>query len=222
MTLFTHVDFLDDTDPHGAALNMAIDEVLLRSGLERPLLRVYSWKNPSISFGYFEKIEPILEMHPGMDLVRRWTGGGIVPHQKDLTYSLLVPAGDPFLKQKPVDSYCAVHCVVASLLQIHGSNAVVASSSAPKVSQACFENPVRHDLVADGRKVAGAAQRRSQHGLLHQGSIQGIAVAKGFGQQLASAMGDAVSARALTDNEIEAAETLAAEKYGTESWLRRW
>ncbi len=221
MTLFTHVDFLDDAVPHGAALNMAIDEVLLHSGLRRPLLRVYSWKNPSISFGYFEKADPILKIHPGMELVRRWTGGGIVPHLEDLTYSLLVPIGDPFLKGKPVDSYSAVHQVVARVLKQHGANAVAATSSAPKISHACFENPVQHDLVSDGRKIAGAAQRRSRDGLLHQGSIQGIAVAKGFGQQLASAMGDAVLERALTEAEIDAAERLVAEKYGTESWLRR-
>lgn len=222
MTLFPQVDFLDDVDPHGAALNMAIDEVLLRNGLKHPLLRVYRWEKPSISFGYFERADPILKMHPDMELVRRWTGGGIVPHSEDLTYSLLVPIGDPFLNWKPAESYSAIHRIVAQVLRLNGANATVATSSAPKTSQACFENPVEHDIVLGGRKVAGAAQRRSRDGLLHQGSIQGISVKHGLGKQLASAMGDTVFGRALANSEIDAAERLAAEKYGTESWLRRY
>jgi len=39
-------------------------------------------------------------------------------------------------------------------------------------SDACFQNPVAHDVVdATGHKIAGAGQRRNRTGMLHQGSV---------------------------------------------------
>lgn len=220
--LFPAIDFMDDPVPRGAAVNMAIDETLLRS-LSGPLVRVYKWKTNAVSFGCFEKFEAIHAAFPDRELVRRWTGGGIVPHGEDLTYSLLVPAGDPFLLVKPSDSYCKIHNLVAEVLRAEGAFASVAEAAHPKVSRACFENAVQHDLVSeDCRKIAGAAQRRAREGLLHQGSIQNVNLSDAFGQRLAHALAMKVRPRALTEKELGAAEELAAAKYAFDGWMRRW
>jgi len=219
--LFPVIDLMDDPAPRGAAINMAVDETLLRD-LPCPLLRVYRWENEAVSFGYFEKFEAILAEFPERELVRRWTGGGVVPHGKDLTYSLLVPTGDQFLKTKPADSYCVIHRVVAEVLGTEGEAATVAAAGAPKISQACFENPVQHDVVAaDSRKIAGAAQRRTRDGLLHQGSIQSLALSAAFGERLASALGREIRRRMLTTEELNDAKALATGKYATDAWMRR-
>src|SRR5258706_594076 len=154
-----------DPEPHGAALNMAIDEALLR-GARGPLLRVYRWRRAALSFGYFGKYSAVAARWPGRELVRRWTGGGEVAHGADCTYTLIVPRAHAFCRLSAVESYRVIHEHIAALL-----GAAVAAVAEPKVSAVCFENAVRFDVVNGARKVAGAAQRRTAHGLLHQGSI---------------------------------------------------
>ena len=44
--LFEKMTEVLDPEPHGAALNMAIDEALLRTATE-PLLRIYRWARPA-------------------------------------------------------------------------------------------------------------------------------------------------------------------------------
>jgi lipoate-protein ligase A len=74
-------------------MNMAIDEALLES-LTLPAVRFYRWQSPALSFGYFGRFADVASYQSERDLVRRWTGGGIVFHGEDLTYSILIPAND--------------------------------------------------------------------------------------------------------------------------------
>lgn len=210
------ISFFDDTVPHGAALNMAIDEALL-AVIPRPVLRVYRWLAPAVSFGYFERWEPVRAAYPGRDAVRRWTGGGIVPHGEDFTYSLLIPTCARVGRQAPAESYAIIHGALRCALEDTGIPAEPAGSSAAKRSQACFENPVLHDVLREGRKVAGAAQRRTRLGLIHQGSIQTLELPAGFGGDFAARLGEMVRREAF-DVSL-AAEKLVAEKYGTRAWM---
>jgi len=208
----------EDKDPHAAALNMAIDEVLL-AVIACPILRVYGWAVPAVSFGYFERWEPVRESHPGRDAVRRWTGGGVVLHGEDFTYSLLIPRGCDAAGFQPAGSYGIIHGALCSALADMGIAAGPSSGSAAKISQVCFENPVEHDVLVQGQKVAGAAQRRTRAGLMHQGSIQTVDLPKGFGASFASRLADVV--RVGSYDVMLAAEKLAAEKYGTRGWLEK-
>src|SRR5580700_1117427 len=79
----TEISLFDDPLPRSAPLNMAIDEALLGTGAG-PVLRVYRWKRPAVSFGYFERWAPIHAAHPDREAVRRWTGGGVVLHGEDV------------------------------------------------------------------------------------------------------------------------------------------
>ncbi len=212
------ISFFDDIVPHTAAMNMAIDEALpgVATG---PVLRVYRWARPAVSFGYFERWEPIRAAHPDRDAVRRWTGGGVVLHGEDFTYSLLIPAGSDTEASTPSDSYRIIHGALCRALRDAGIPAEAASSARAKISQACFENPVPHDVMVNGRKVAGAAQRRTRAGLIHQGSVQGVELPGGFGEGFAARLGGEVSQEAFEI--IPAAERLASEKYGTRAWLEQ-
>jgi lipoyl(octanoyl) transferase len=218
--LFDSLEFFTDEKPHSAPVNMAVDEVILRV-VQTPALRIYRWERPAISFGYFEKFAAVEKQHPDRELVRRWTGGGIVPHGVDFTYSLFVPTGSPFLQLRAADSYCAIHQCVAEAMQRCGMQAAVAPSDAPKISQACFENPVRHDVLSGDRKIAGAAQRRTRFGLLHQGSIQ-ARMPDNFGDELARTFSNSVVHRSLTTADLEAAYALAADKYASTEWMQRF
>jgi len=216
--------------PFHAAMNMAVDEVLLIHA-ERPILRVYEWACPAVTFGYFERWETVSGNNPQQrwELVRRWTGGGVVEHGADWTYSVIVPRGHPFARLTAGESYRLLHeCLVTALrrAECNAENAesriTLAPTAAEKGSNACFENPARHDVLADGRKIAGAAQRRSRFGLLHQGSVQNVSVPGGFAGKLAAGMAGAVAQRALSAAERREAEALAAAKYATAEWNRRF
>ncbi len=200
---------------------MAIDEALLAE-IARPLLRIYRWSRPSMSFGYFEKWEPVQTAHPQRELVRRWTGGGIVPHGDDITYSLLVPKQHAFFQINAAESYCAIHASLAGTLSKLGFPAVVAGNNKEKISQSCFENPVRYDVLLNMSKIAGAAQRRTQRGLLHQGSIQNIPPVPRFASSFAAAIAGNVSQFEMPARISEAAVELAKKKYGAESWLQKF
>ena len=205
-----------DPEPHDAALNMAIDETLLRAA-SRPTLRIYRWARPAVSFGYFGKWGEALAAAAGREIVRRWTGGGIVPHGEDLTFSLIVPRAHPFFAVSPRESYRAIHECVARAL----GNASLAAVAGSQISAACFENPVQHDVLIADRKVAGGAQRRTKCGLLHQGSIQRVDDAAGISAALVSRFSSRHSTIRLASEIQIAAALLAGEKYATDEWTRR-
>jgi len=227
--IFDELTEVLDPEPHPAAVNMALDEILLREA-KGPLFRVYRWLRPSISFGYFGKVAEAEKAWPGRESVRRWTGGGIVPHGTDVTYTIIAPRSCPFFRVGPLESYARIHEAVASALGSVSAGIALASAAAEKISDACFDNPARHDVLAEGRKVAGAAQRRTQHGLLHQGSIQMAhgdsremnTAAETIKATLRNALSFSASARPLHACELERAEALAGEKYAREEWPRRF
>ena len=129
------------------------------------------------------------------DVVRRWTGGGSVLHGEDLTYSLVTPATDPASLHGPAAIYAALHGAIRDALRAEGSEAELAAQAAPKISDACFANPVRDDVMLRGRKIAGAAQRRTRGGFLHQGSIQIPDLPASFRERFASGLANQIERR---------------------------
>ena len=137
MPLFDALEFLFDAGPRSAPVNMAIDEILLRE-ISVPILRAYRWLRPAASFGCFEKYSAVENQHPGRELVRRWTGGGVVLHGEDFTYSLIVPRDCPLCKMNPAQSYLAIHELLVQAMRESGVCASLTDSAAPKISTACF------------------------------------------------------------------------------------
>ena len=218
--LFERLLVFDDRARASAALNMAIDEALLEQA-RQPVLRFYGWSRPSLSFGYFGKFADVAAEIEQRDVVRRWTGGGIVWHGEDLTYSLVTPAADPASSHGPTVIYAALHGAIRDALQAEGREAALATQAAPKISDACFANPVRDDVMFLGRKIAGAAQRRTRGGFLHQGSIQLPNLPVSFRERFASELAPQIERTEITAPVLERGTQLAGTKYGTGEWLRR-
>lgn len=218
--LFERLIVHDDRQPADAALNMAIDEALLEHAT-MPVLRFYGWRRPSLSFGYFGRFADIAAETERRDIVRRWTGGGIVLHGEDLTYSLVTPATHPASARGPTAIYAVLHRAIRDALRAEGSEAELAAQPAPKISEACFANPVRDDVMLLGRKIAGAAQRRTRGGFLHQGSIQLPGLPVSFRERFASGLAGQIDRTEIPARVLERGARLAAEKYGTAEWSRR-
>jgi lipoate-protein ligase A len=260
--LFSSLQVCHDILPHSAAMNMAIDEALLQTA-ESPSIRFYQWSSPALSFGYFGKFADVAEYATERDLVRRWTGGGIVFHGEDLTYSIIIPAQNAMFAESSAFIYAAIHSALRDALNSDCQRAELAPAAEAAVTDCenssgadrgynpsscshapvarpkahssachdgpqgrgysqhlCFANPVRADVMIDNRKIAGAAQRRTRAGLLHQGSIQGVDLGNGLVERFAKELSDSRRTWVLPDTIHYRAQEISAQKYRTESWLR--
>lgn len=150
---------------------MAVDEWLLETA-DAPVLRIYEWLGDWGSVGYFGKLEEAKASIPEVRWVRRWTGGGTVDHRADWTYTVVAPCGESLAGLRGAESYRILHAALAEAMMDEGADARLSNGSEETGAALCFENPVSHDLVGAGnRKLAGAGQRRTSQGLLHQGSV---------------------------------------------------
>jgi lipoyl(octanoyl) transferase len=233
--LFAKLLICHDRIGRTAAMNMAVDEALLENA-RLPTIRFYRWDHPALSFGYFGRYADVSEHK--RDLIRRWTGGGIVFHGEDLTYSIVIPASDPAFCESSKSIYEKVHCALCEALIEQGERAELSVAAAVydrrkpsspettavtdrRSSDNCFANPVRADVLLDGRKIAGAAQRRTTRGLLHQGSIQNTAAGNDLAERFAQALSKKIERREIDGEIVRRAEEIAAQKYGTEAWLQK-
>ncbi|WP_411828222.1 lipoyl protein ligase domain-containing protein [Luteolibacter sp. AS25] len=198
---------------------MAVDEWLM-GVVKIPLLRIYGWDGEWGSLGYFSKLDEAVADFPGLRFVRRWTGGGIVDHREDWTYSLVIPNGGGGSDLKRGESYRAIHEVLSGVLCKEGKLSELAGCLETD-GGVCFKNPVEFDVMnASGDKIAGAAQRRGKTGLLHQGSVASAQAGAERGKAFAASL-----AREWNEVALEpSAEELSAfvnVKYGNRVWLER-
>ena len=223
--LFATLHVYNDTASRSAALNMAIDEALFETA-ETPSIRFYEWDHPALSFGYFGKFADVEAYAGERDMVRRWTGGGIVLHGEDLTYSIVIPVSALAFAESSLSIYEKMHAAIRNTLAGSGQFVELASTSTLNIQRStlnaqCFTNPVRADVLLNGRKVAGAAQRRTRRGLLQQGSIQDVDLSTEFANQFASELCSKCHHKTLDERLIARAYEIADQKYAASAWLRR-
>lgn len=211
------------------AWNMACDEWLLyrASASARPLLRTYAWDRPSITIGYFQPFPAGLSAV--YTIVRRPTGGALVYHDSDLTFTVLLRPEHPWCQLRALDRYERVHERIRKLFEVRGVHALLAAETGDERGElsgsrggreACFEKTSRYDVLVDGKKLAGGAQRVKKEGLLHQGSIlPRVSVAELH--RAWEACGAILHPWSLGIEDQKGIERLAVEKYGTEEWNRR-
>lgn len=220
--------WLLNSGPGDAAFNMALDEALLESiaRLGAPVLRFYGWSQPAATFGYFQhcaEIEATTLLRP---LIRRPTGGGLVPHDSDWTYSLAFPPGHEWHELRAEESYRRVHAWIQRAFTKLNVATEVASCCQKTAPGQCFAGYEKFDLLWHGKKIAGAAQRRNKLGLLIQGSVQPPPVGM-MRESWEIAMQDAVAAGAawselsVPDELLALAQHLAAEKYSQPAYNQK-
>lgn len=179
-----------------ASENMALDMQLLEdltANPEQPILHLYDWNHPSITYGYFTDPSRFLNVsvadQMGIQLARRPTGGGITFHLTDFAFSILIPANHEGYSANILDNYAYVNQIVMEFIRsfrtIEKNNTIEHSQITPECSlltaesdslhsdarHFCMAKPTKYDVMIDGLKVGGAAQRRKKQGFLHQGTI---------------------------------------------------
>jgi len=155
---------------------MALDEALLQSRVDRPTLRFYTWEPAALSLGYFQRFEDVPRVAGAPVVVRRLTGGGAIYHAQELTFSIATPAHHPLYAGPIAASYARVHAWIAATLADLGVQADLrgerALASDRDGTGMCFHRSTNLDLAWDGAKGVGSAQRRTGGRVLHHGSIK--------------------------------------------------
>ncbi|EGQ2878718.1 lipoate--protein ligase family protein [Staphylococcus pseudintermedius] len=175
-----------NTGSHHPYYNMALDEALLNfvsRGEIDPVVRFYTWNPPTLSIGYFQRLSKEIDIEKvkekGYGLVRRQTGGRGVLHDKELTYSVIVPEAHPDMPQTVTEAY---RVISGGLLEGFKSLGFDAHFAVPRSkeereklkqprSSVCFDSPSWYELVVEGKKIAGSAQTRQKGVILQHGSI---------------------------------------------------
>lgn len=214
-----------DTGPGESAWNMALDEALMLASAEiaTPILRFYSWREPAATFGYFQHYSEIAAWTPLRPLIRRPTGGGLVPHDADWTYSVIIPPSHLWYELRAADSYLQLHRWVAAALRAANIPAELAPAASKEIPGQCFAGAEQHDILLNKRKIAGAAQRRAREGLLIQGSIQSLPLGADRNLWQKQMLANPVLWKELHLTEALRAQAndLAAKKYSQTSYNER-
>lgn len=155
-----------ETGFNPAATNMAIDEALMETVGEVPILRIYGWRPAAVSIGYFQSMNEEVNFakcrEVGVDVVRRLTGGGAVLHECELTYSFISRE----YPKNIMESYRWICDAIVMSINRLGFDANFVPLN---------------DIVIAGKKVSGNAQTRRKGALLQHGTILlGVDVNKMF------------------------------------------
>lgn len=152
---------------------MDLDQNLLLA--PRHILHLYSWPTPTASYGCLVKPEEFLDTAKsqslGLFLAKRPTGGGIIFHLTDLAFSFLLPSDSPHFSERTEENYLFVNGLVAKALEKHFPRKFSFLKEEAGASRFCMARATKYDIMVEGGKLVGAAQRRTKKGLLHQGSI---------------------------------------------------
>lgn len=175
-----------DSGPGRAAENMNLDEDLLLQALmpgALPVLRLYTWDPPAVSLGRFQRQDVAVNTDAcskrGFDIVRRITGGRAVLHNRELTYSIVSPDKYALFPPGVVGTYKVIAVgllagfrnlgIPAELVTRTGRHAWLVDKNSRDA--ACFASPSWYEIVVQGKKIAGSAQRRVTSAFLQHGSI---------------------------------------------------
>ncbi len=170
------IQLIVEDSPQSGAWNMAVDEALLEESLRTGdvFVRLYRWSEATVSLGYFQKATDCDkgECLATLPVVRRLSGGGAILHHHEQTYSCCLPPRHPFASQ-PLQLYDLIHSAVIEFLHERGVTAAPRGKDARATPEPflCFRRHAAPDLVVQGRKVLGSAQRRRRGAVLQHGSL---------------------------------------------------
>jgi lipoate-protein ligase A len=175
------------TGANDAFFNMALDEVILQScqnGESLPTLRLYQWRPPGVSIGYFQSLEKTVDLNKckesNIDVVRRITGGRAVLHENEITYSLCASTHQyPELGENINETYRKISFALLEslkILKVFGEWVKPKREKIPitensDLSKPCFMSNSRYEITVEGKKLIGSAQRRFQNCFIQHGSI---------------------------------------------------
>jgi len=172
---------------HDAPHNMAVDAAALERmavGGRGTSIRLFGFSPAGVTLGRAQ--EPARELDlarleaEGIAWATRPTGGRAIWHDQEWTFSLVTVLGPEGWALTPSQAYERTGHVLAAAMQHLGVPVTLAPGSprgvgSPRVREGaappCFASTARHELVLEGRKFAGIAQRSVRGALLQQGSL---------------------------------------------------
>lgn len=168
-----------DTGVNSAEDNMLFDRTLLHDAesYKEPVLHFYEWKNPSATYGHFIDPEKFFCMESlTIDIAKRPTGGGIIFHTNDLAFTVLIPKHHPAYLLNTLERYSYINRTIAEALHSFTAGSPQLLYTDPKTKSSltqhfCMAQPTIYDIMLNGKKIGGAAQRRTKFGFIHQCSI---------------------------------------------------
>ncbi|PQO39186.1 lipoate--protein ligase family protein [Blastopirellula marina] len=235
--------------PASGTWNMAVDEAILRGAVDLgvPTLRFYGWDEPTLSLGYFQKYDDRRQHQASVNCtcVRRASGGGAIMHDRELTYSFVAPVRDS-RSEETTRWFDLFHETLIEVLAKWGINAHLSgkpqSTSTPDPFL-CFLRRHEVDVIVDGNKICGSAQRRHQVAVLQHGSVilqqsacapELPGLAEITGQQISSETlieqwKECLSATfqstyvpgELTAKEVESAQEIESAKFSHPDWTHK-
>ncbi|HAL92046.1 MAG TPA: hypothetical protein DCM68_03370 [Verrucomicrobia bacterium] len=212
---------------------MALDEALAKSRPEAFCIRFFRWKGGGATFGYAQRIREVERALPpgiGNSYTRRPTGGGIVPHIDDLTFSCVFPDGGVL---RPTEIYRRLHSALLGGLRGAGMDARLcakggsAAPQGPEGASQCFVQPVAMDILSEAGKILGGAIRRYGSTVLYQGSLQ-LPEARARSEELETAMLGSLASewelqwiRQESEASVQEEATALEGKYRSAEWIRK-
>lgn len=188
------MDFKFHVDPPlNGAQNMNIDEETFRrynnSGHPSHKLkedfcsvRVYEWSTPILSVGFAQKNKDIFNdrLHEeNLETVTRITGGRVVLHHREITYSV-VGSVNGFFGSSLCPTYDRISAILQKfLLKIGLEPDSISPSFATRKkgkffrerSLVCYDSMGFKEIAIHGKKLIGSAQKRGRYAFLQHGSI---------------------------------------------------
>lgn len=185
----------------------------------------------------------------GAVMTRRLTGGDAIFHINELTFSLVGEDKAVPFQDSVESSYHRIHLALAAGFELLGIASSLRTDQETidvepgRREGRCFYRVTRYDLVAGRKKLVGSAQRRTQGRVLHHGSIPlapnpmtpeaaDLSTLSGrpvsyedaahlVRQGMERAFDIRFESWRPDADIIEAAESLALEKYGARTWIER-
>ncbi len=225
-----------ETPPLDVYGQMAADEALCETMPARHILRFYNWRGPGITFGYSQRRRAVTEAIAAAgcgikDATRRPTGGGIVFHETDLTFSFIFPSPGAYFE--PGKTYDRLHRAINEQYSRLGISFDLLKEKTRDYAvndpaMDCFAKPVNMDILYNGKKVLGGALRKFGEHMLYQASFQAPdarakaalhrdAVTKALGTEFALEWETSEMSGAALQRTGEIAES----KYRTDAWNDR-
>ncbi len=144
-----------------ACTNMAIEEAAwegVKNGTSPPTIRFYSYEPHAVSIGCFQSVRDEVNLEVckqmGIDCVRRWTGGGAVYHDREITYGVIAPLN--MFPKNIIESYRLICGWIVKALE--------------NINIKAEFRPV-NDILVGSRKISGSAQTRRGGVLLQHGTL---------------------------------------------------
>ena len=168
--------------PAPAEYNMALDKAILERYFKdgAPVFRVYRFNQPSFTYGVSQNASSELCLEKcatdGVGVAKRMTGGGVLFHNNDITYSFVCSKLDVGEPEEVFVSYREICVFLLRFYQSLGLKADFALSvegfkDVSATHSLCSASHEKFDIVINGRKLGGNAQKRKRQVIFQHGVI---------------------------------------------------